>query len=778
MLRITNRTLIVLMLASGWALGQAPEIGFVYPAGAKKGTTVRVVLGGQNLGGAESAYVSGKDVSAEVVHIFEPLRPAMSAYQGRQLAQRIGARKDVLEGRAPREIELVMEGAPVKLPDSYVFDSIDKKSLKELATLVKTYYIDKEKRQPNAQIGQNVTVDIKVSADAEPSMRELRLMGPDWVSNPIRFQIGTFNEINEQEPNGPDEENWTDPRVGGPLEPEPPVDLPIVLNGQIMPGDVDAWRFHAKKGQKLVLEAKARKLIPYLADAVPGWFQCVISLFDSKGNEVAYDDDFRFKPDPVLFFEVPADDVYTLHVYDAIYRGREDFVYRVEIGEQPFITSAYPLGGFANYPTEVKIDGWNLPRNELKLDTSSSEDPIREMPMDLGSALSNPVLYTISEIPEGYEKEPNSSAGEAQLFRIDPGGIINGRIDPVGDVDWYQINAGKGFTVVAEVFARRLDSPMDSLLTLYDSSGRAVAWNDDNMEKSGHLHLGEGLVTHHADSYMVARLPSSGDFFLKVEDAQKGGGPSYSYRLRFTPKVPDFELRTSPSAVNAIAGREIPVEVYVLRKDGFEGEVNVSLVEPGKGWTLSGGRIPPGRANIRMTLRPPADAPPEPVAIKMIGTARVGRQVTRAVVPADNMMQAFLWRHLVQAEEMLVSVKAPKGDQPALQISSLGASMAVPEKGTGRVVVQAQGVSEGMDFLLKDPPEGIAIASVEQSGEGMAVNFKLEGEKLKRGYEDNLIVEAFRINTWTNQETGKTGTRRVRLGYLPAIPIHVTRSIR
>ena len=80
-----------------------------------------------------------------------------------------------------------------------------------------------------------------------------------------------------------------------------------------------------------------------------------------------------------------------------------------------------------------------------------------------------------------------------------------------------------------------------------------------------------------------------------------------------------------------------------------------------------------------------------------------------------------------------------------------------------------------MDFLLKDPPEGIAIDSVKESNEGMAVYFKVEGGKLKLGYEDNLIVEAFRINTWTNKETGKSGTRRVRLGYLPAIPIEVTR---
>ena len=31
--------------------------------------------------------------------------------------------------------------------------------------------------------------------------------------------------------------------------------------------------------------AQARQLIPYIADAVPGWFQPVIVLYDAGGNE-------------------------------------------------------------------------------------------------------------------------------------------------------------------------------------------------------------------------------------------------------------------------------------------------------------------------------------------------------------------------------------------------------------------------------------------------------------------------------------------------------------
>jgi hypothetical protein len=71
------------------------------------------------------------------------------------------------------------------------------------------------------------------------------------------------------------------------------------------PGEPTATAFQARQGQSLVIAASARELMPYLADAVPGWFQAVLTLYDAAGKEVAYDDDFRFHPDPVLHYVAP-----------------------------------------------------------------------------------------------------------------------------------------------------------------------------------------------------------------------------------------------------------------------------------------------------------------------------------------------------------------------------------------------------------------------------------------------------------------------------------------
>src|ERR1022692_3558736 len=56
--------------------------------------------------------------------------------------------------------------------------------------------------------------------------------------------------------------------------------------------------------------------------------------------------------------EAPRDGEYTVEIHDSIFRGREDFVYRLAIGELPFVTGIFPLGGKAGERTTVALTGW------------------------------------------------------------------------------------------------------------------------------------------------------------------------------------------------------------------------------------------------------------------------------------------------------------------------------------------------------------------------------------------------------------------------------------
>ena len=101
------------------------------------------------------------------------------------------------------------------------------------------------------------------------------------------------------------------PETAGPVA----IRLPAVVNGQILPGSTDLYRFAARRGQKIVVAVEARELIPYIADGVPGWFQAAVSVRDAKGRELAYADHFRFQPDPVVCVEIPDDGEYVVCRY-------------------------------------------------------------------------------------------------------------------------------------------------------------------------------------------------------------------------------------------------------------------------------------------------------------------------------------------------------------------------------------------------------------------------------------------------------------------------------
>jgi hypothetical protein len=532
-----------------------------------------------------------------------------------------------------------------------------------------------------------------------------------------------------------------------------------------------------------VIETQARSLIPYLADAVPGWFQATLALYDAKGNEVAFADDYRFNPDPVLFYQIPEDGEYELEIRDSIYRGREDFVYRIAVGERPFITQMFPLGGKVGVKTIASIAGWNLPRTRLPLDTQPGDDYIRQTAYRKGKRLSNSIPYAVDTLPECEESESargrppwdNNTTKDAQ--RIDLPKIINGRIDRPGDIDVFQFKGRAGDEVVAEVYGRRLNSPLDSLLRLTDASGNVLEWNDDHMIKDEHLHRDMmGLVTHHADSYLLAELPKNGTYYVHLADAQHHGGQAYGYRLRITPPQPDFTLRVTPSSLSVRAGGIVAVCVHALRKDGYDGEIEIVLKDAPAGFELNGGRIPAGSDRIRMTLTAPPKAPDEPVALQLEGRARIsGQTVSHPVIPSEDMMQAFLYRHLVPSQELLVAVQKAKWRVPPVKLAGRGL-VRIPAGGSAEVrfKTRKRPVLKEMQLELNEPPEGLTLHDVTVVPEGLAFRLKADKDAMQTGFADNLIVEAFREFT-PKQKNGKPAPqkRRISMGVFPAIPIEI-----
>ncbi len=604
-----------------------PYIGFVYPAGGQQGTTFQVRVGGQGIDGVDQAIVSGTGVSAKVIEYRRRLGSQEVALL-REQRNELRRASSATEGEATRKIETRIE--------------------QRIAEYVNT--------PACASISNIVIVEVTVKPDATPGQRELRVATPRGLSNPLVFCIGQLPEVSRKPMVTAERQVLGKEQLALRKRPESEVEdevtVPCTLNGQIASGEVNRYRFRARKGQRLVISTEARQLVPFIADAVPGWFQPVLVLYDAHGKEVAYDDDYRFNPDPTILFQVPKTGEYVLAIYDSLYRGREDFVYRISLGETPFLTSIFPLGGLAGNPPTVEMNGWNLQNTELTLPPGNTGPGIHLIAAHGDRVVSNWVPFLLDTLPECFEKEPNDDAPHAQEVELPIN--INGRIDRRDDWDVFQFKGHAGETVVAEVYARRLDSPLDSVLKLTDAAGKLLTYNDDHEDPAPTVN------THYADSYLTITLPADGTYYVHLGDTARNGGVEYAYRLRLSAPQPDFALRIVPSSVSLRSKSATVLKVQVIRKDGFAGPVKLGLKNPPPGFMTQPSSVAGNQAAGVLRLRTTLLETKQPVALRIEGRAQIqGREVTHTAVPAEDRMQAFLWRHFVPAEELSVKVVDP-----------------------------------------------------------------------------------------------------------------------
>ena len=692
-----------------------PHLGYVYPAGGQQGTSFRVRVGGRFLSGTNNILVSGRGVRAQVADYDRPLT-------GQQLTE--------LRDKAT-ELQKKANDPAVR---------------KELLD-IRMRVADSVRRNQSPMLSEIVTVEVTVDPDAEAGLRQLRLDTPVGLSNPLVFCVGQLPEVSEKE------------LKNGQADAEQTITVPAVVNGRIipgdgnrlqqpvrqgqqyMPGDVDRYRFQARKGQDLVVAVSARELMPYLADAVPGWFQATLAL-------------------------------YVVEIKDALFRGREDFVYRITIGAVPFVTGIFPLGGPIGAKTATEITGWNLPTTKLTVDAKGAKPGYYPVSVRAGTINSNRVPFALDTLPEAVEREPNDTPANAQRVILPI--IVNGRIQQPGDTDVFSFEGRAGMKVVAEVVARRLGSPLDSALELTDAAGLRIGFNDDHDDKAA------GLITHQADSLLTATLPSPGRYLLRISDTQHQGGPDYAYRLRISLARPDFDLWIAPSSIIASAGGSVAVTAFAVRKDGFAGDIVLSLKDAPGGFRLDGGIVPAGADKVRVTLTAPPGPLKAPMSLEIEGRAVVdGKTILHRAVPAEEMMQAFAYKHLVAADDLRVSVIA-RG-QTRVQSALLSAQpVKIPAGGNARIRMATPPgyrTFEKIELELSEPPDGISVKDLSLGFDGADFVIQTDSSKVKAGLRGNLIVNISgeRVPPANAQRpAGAAARQRITIGTLPAIPFEIT----
>ena len=231
------------------------------------------------------------------------------------------------------------------------------------------------------------------------------------------------------------------------------VTLPTTIAGSIdRAGDVDFFRFEAKKGQQLgvqiVTAAVGSKLEPALQ---LHWTWPGRVLAESGSGHLGY-----------TFAEAGT---YAVGVRDRDFRGGANMPYRLHLGEIPVVTAIFPLGLQRGTEADVRVQGVFLGTDRVHVKAAADAEPGSKVALALttprGTPLGN-LQLTVGEFPE-------SSANTIAVP-----GTGNGTIAAAGEAESWTFQAKKGQRLVVEVAARRLGSELDSFIEILDKNGQPV----------------------------------------------------------------------------------------------------------------------------------------------------------------------------------------------------------------------------------------------------------------------------------------------------------------
>ncbi len=572
-----NVTLLCLLFILNHLSAQKLSLGYLYPAGGERGTTLQIEMGGLNLGNATEVMISGDGVKGEIIQADKSSEPN---------------KKKKNKG---------------KLDD-----------------------------QSSPQLADRITVKITIDKDATPGLRDLRLQSLVGVSNKLNFEIGQYPNLVEM--------------AGSSVKnPNQITTLPTTLCGQILPGEVDAFSFKATKGMMLVAAVKARTLIPYIADAVPGWFQAVIQLKNSKGEEVAYNDDFRNGVDPVIIKQIPENDIYTITIHDAIYRGREDFNYRIDLGEIPYLSAVYPSVGKVGQKINLRLNGVNLKATHFNF--KAEKEGYGEINyLGKNGSLSNSIPFY------GLKKGSTVNNSTNSSVELSPDIEIYDSITKPYQVKTYTISAEKNENIAVEVKARKLGSLLDAKMRLIDPSGNTVAEADDVEDAT------QGLMTFHADPLLQYKAKDTGTYTIEVEDILGNSGVDCFYLLERKKSIPSYEVFVSPANLTIPKGGTAVMRLDITTNEKRVPELDIEIKGLPKGFLVSSLQSQIGSKTWDISITAPQNAKEQQLSIEVLTLARTrGKEIPsemQVAGAADNMMQAFYYTHHIPAAGFTANITA------------------------------------------------------------------------------------------------------------------------
>jgi hypothetical protein len=436
--------------------------------------------------------------------------------------------------------------------------------------------------------------------------------------------------------------------------------------GKSTAGKFDWFKFSAKKDQRILIEVSTKGIDSKLSPS--------IALYDSAGLQLQSD-----SLNGLLDFTAARDGEWFLRLNDFLYKGGDDYVYRLTVSTRPRIDLIYPPLGKAGTNAKFTIYGRNLPdgrpsdwktkeghsldKQEVNIQLPSRDlrsrlnlteylDPRRATLDHLEYRIKSPSGSSAAAVVGFGEHEivhesggENDLAGKEQQVSV-PCEFV-GKFFPGIDKDRLRFSAKQGDVYQIEVFSERMGRPSHVFLLL-----EQLTKKDDGEETA--KEIGKSLETPSTlggsvfdvstrDPSLRFVAPADSEYRILVYDLfNTSPDPLNVYRLSIRKESPDFRLAAygllPPPAKNGSPvyvksptirkGEAFPVKVMALRRDGFAGPIDLEINGLPAFVSYSPKRVPAGSESVTILFEPSEKATDWDGLFSISGKAKVdGKEV-------------------------------------------------------------------------------------------------------------------------------------------------------
>ena len=500
---------------------------------------------------------------------------------------------------------------------------------------------------------------VAIAADAPVGVHDARVLSRLGVSSARAFSVGKLPEITRTKPNDSVEKALA-------------LSMNSLCNAVMTKRAVDFYSFQAVKGKRVAVDCATvgidSKLTP------------VLIIADAQGRDLLVN-----RTGGVLDFTPPADGTFLIKVHGLTFQGGAESFYRLAL-------------------QEIKGSG-PAPHQPVTATVSSMSWPPAGLPATA----------------QTQEVEPNNQQGQAQKITLPCD--IAGSFFPAADVDTYEFTAKKGEVWWVEVASERLGLNTDPFVlvqqvkktgdkeTLADVAELNDITSPMKISSNGYSYDGPVYDAGSPDVLGKVEIKEDGLYRLQLRDLFGGtrNEPGNVYRLIVRKAAPDFALtawavhmtlrngdRAALSKPIALrAGAALAFEVVVIRRDGFDGEIEISMDGLPAGMTATGLTIPAGKAVGHLIINAAENAKPGHSIASLFGRAKInGETVTRSCRVASVAWPVKDAKGEIPAPRLMadIPVSVTDSEQAPITIAvenkvfeaKVGESLKIPLKATWR----------------------------------------------------------------------------------------------